>query len=148
MKISSIKLGLYVNKMNIIYNKMESMKHHDSTYIIEDKVVNYNGETKPLFHVIMDNAATEYAEIERFNLSDSDKQNALKIVALLTAMGALEMNRLYKELDGESIDNCILEVNEFVRSTISDILNDCKYMNMLKSNVISNLRETVINCGL
>ena len=78
MKISAIKLNLYHNRLNKIYIETEMMGKYDTKYIISDKTVEYNGEIKSLYDVIMDNSPIKYAVVESLKLDEKTYETALR----------------------------------------------------------------------
>lgn len=147
MKINHIKLDLYKTKLNKIYNDMEMKKNFDSRFIIEDKTVEFNGEIKSLFKVIIENATCNFAEIESYDLTEKDKVVIANILAVLAGIAALDFTSRFRELDGTRIEDCITQTNEFVRDMISYILEDCTGMGALKTMVKSEL-NSVSHFGL
>lgn len=147
MKINHIKLDLYRTKLNKIYNDMEMKKNFDSRFIIEDKTVEFNGESKTLFKVIVENATGNFAGVESYDLTEKDKVTIANIMAALVAIAALDFTSRFRELDGTPIEDCITQTNEFVRDMMVYILEDCTGIGALKTMVKSEL-NSVSHFGL
>lgn len=148
MKISAIKLNLYHNRLNKIYIETEMMGKYDTKYIISDKTVEYNGEIKSLYDVIMDNSPIKYAVVESLKLDEKTYETALNIIVLLTGIVAFDFTRRYHDIGDMTIEECLNQVTEFVREMLTEIINDCKPINTLKAEVKTKLRNSIVSCGL
>lgn len=142
MKINHTKLDMHRYKLNEARNKLESKITLSGKNIDMGKKVEFNGETKSFFRVIVENAKDNFDEIESYELNEQDKICIANILATLTHMAATQFTSIYEIADKVSIEEYINYTNEFIRDIIFEILEDCTYAcslkNAVKSTLISN----------
>ena len=139
MKINHTKLDTHRYKLNEARNKLESKITLRNKNINMDKKVEFNGETKSFFRVIVENAKSNFDEIESYELSEQGRICVANILATLTHMAATQFTSICKITSDVSVEEYINYTNEFIKDIIFEILEDCTYTGNLKNAVKSVL---------